>query len=171
MKKILVIILVLFTLPACSYFQQSTGVASPSEKEAADIANYKQRVNEWKAEKIKAAKVTPMKNAGEVEIRPLVKGHTSKFLPTKVTPTAFEIEEEVRYKEYKNKYSRLIQNVSIHDKSDTEITYEYNDARVDELAFLAVQYCKEQDKKAAFLQKITLFKNQSRLATFDCRSL
>ena len=43
--------------------------------------------------------------------------------------------------------------------------------RIDELAFLAAEYCYNQKKSKALLQKITLYQNRSRLATFDCVSL
>ena len=101
----------------------------------------------------------------------MIKGRISKFKTPKHEMTVAELEEEIRFRQYEDKYQRLVENVVVKDQNEDSVTYEYKDARVDELAFLAVQYCKEQDRKTAFLQKVTMYKNRARLATFDCRRL
>ena len=140
------------------------------ELEEQNIAAYKQKVSLWKEQKAQG-KVKIAEDANKVEIIPYIKGHKAQFKTPKHKPTVAEIEEEIRYKQYQDKYARLIDNVIVKSQSADAITYEYNDARVDELAFMAVQYCKEQDRKKAFLQKITLVQNKARQATFDCRRL
>lgn len=166
MKKIFTALCLIAFLSACSSLYRNP----EQEKLQAEADEaYRKSVSVWK-EKRKERPVQ-VKTTENVEILPLIKGRVSKFKTPKPNPTVAEIEEEIRYKEYANKYQRLIENVVIKDKSETDITYEYKDARVDELAFMAVQYCKEQDKRQAFLQKVTLFKNKARRATFSCRRL
>lgn len=168
-KKLCSLMLIAALLPACSTLKSNP---TAEELEAQEVAAYKQKVSDWKTEKAKKkAAEANMKLGDNVVISPYVKGKINKFSKDEPIRTVMEIEEEMRYKQYQDKYARLIDNVSVHDRSDTEITYEYSDARIDELAFMAVQYCREQDRKKAFLQKITLYKNRARLATFDCRSL
>lgn len=65
-----------------------------------------------------------------------------------------------------NKYAR---NVSVAYHSDDEVTYEYKNIRVDELGAIAALYCQDHGEKQAWLDKITLQRNNSRLATFICR--
>ncbi len=72
---------------------------------------------------------------------------------------------------YGANYVRFLNNVTIKQKSANVITYEYKDARVDELAILASQYCQEQGKRTAILRDITLYKTHSRWVTFDCLSV
>ena len=117
-----------------------------------------------------AKKVKPITSstisAENVEVIPYVKGYKAAFkkksYPDKAT------EEEMMYKQYGDVYSRLIENVNVYDQNPKQVTYQYNDARVDELALLAIEYCKNQNNKQAVLQKIKLFRNKARLATFDC---
>lgn len=167
MKKFAAFLFTLFLLPACS----SLRAEDPAkELEEQNIAAYKQKVSLWKEQKAQG-KVKIAEDANKVEIIPYIKGHKAQFKTPKHKPTVAEIEEEIRYKQYQDKYARLIDNVIVKSQSADAITYEYNDARVDELAFMAVQYCKEQNRKKAFLQKITLVQNKARQATFDCRRL
>ncbi len=167
MKKFAAFLFTLFLLPACS----SLRAEDPAkELEEQNIAAYKQKVSLWKEQKAQG-KVKIAEDANKVEIIPYIKGYKAQFKTPKHKPTVAEIEEEIRYKQYQDKYARLIDNVIVKSQSADAITYEYNDARVDELAFMAVQYCKEQDRKKAFLQKITLVQNKARQATFDCRRL
>ena len=117
-----------------------------------------------------AKKVKPITSstisAENVEVIPYVKGYKAAFkkksYPDKAT------EEEMMYKQYGDVYSRLIENVNVYDQNPKQVTYQYNDARVDELALLAIEYCKNQNNQQAVLQKIKLFRNKARLATFDC---
>ena len=59
-------------------------------------------------------------------------------------------------------------NVRIKHKDEYSITYEYKNVRIDEIAFMASEYCHENDGKRAVLQSSQLYKNFSRRATFDC---
>lgn len=66
-------------------------------------------------------------------------------------------------------YNKYIQNVSVSSHSPDHVTYEYKNIRVDELAALAALYCQDKGDKRAYLDKIVLQRNNSRLATFICR--
>lgn len=72
---------------------------------------------------------------------------------------------------YDSAYDRFLDNVTIKRKSPNFVTYEYKDARIDELAPLASRYCKENGDRTAILRDIILYKNYSRWATFDCLRL
>ncbi len=169
MKKSAVCLLFLLLLPACASLRNND---IAKENEAREMAAYRERVSLWKEQKARG-EIKIADEAGKVEIVPYIKGRTPQFKMPKQPrqKTVAEIEEEIRYKQYQDKYARLIDNVVVKKRSEDGITYEYNDARVDELAFMAVQYCKEQDRKKAFLNKITLVQNKARQATFDCRRL
>ncbi|MBQ2811407.1 MAG: hypothetical protein IJF12_04475 [Alphaproteobacteria bacterium] len=81
--------------------------------------------------------------------------------PTLVLNTAYD-SDAVRYR----------QNISVKDKGDTFVTYEYKDVRVDELASLAIKYCEEVAQGTnAHLREIVLYRNNARRATFDCVNL
>lgn len=69
---------------------------------------------------------------------------------------------------YGNDYERFADNVRIKMQDEYSITYEYKDVRIDEIAFMASEYCHEQGDKRAVLHDSQLFKNFSRRATFDC---
>ncbi len=167
MKKFTLLFLIFSLLSACASWRNE----DPAKAlEAQNMAAYKQRVSLWKEQKLKS-KVKTADNTNRVEIIPYIKGKKPLVKKSPHQTTVAEIEEEIRYKQYKDKYARLIDNVIVKKQSADGITYEYSDARVDELAFMAVQYCKEQDKKKAFLNKITLVQNKARQATFDCRRL
>lgn len=66
-------------------------------------------------------------------------------------------------------YERLIKNVRIVSESSTSVIYEYRNVRVDELAVLAALYCNDQADKQAYLDKITLQRNNARRAVFICK--
>ena len=114
---------------------------------------------------IKIIKTSAFENK-RVEVIPHVKGYKAAFETKKSYNKAST--EEMLYKQYGDAYSRLIENVDIYDQNPKQVTYQYNDARVDELALLAIEYCKNQNNRQAVLQKIKLFRNKARLATFDC---
>lgn len=64
---------------------------------------------------------------------------------------------------------RFLENVRIKHADEYGITYEYKDARIDEIAYMASEYCYEQNRKKAWLHDSRLYKNFARRATFDCR--
>lgn len=66
-------------------------------------------------------------------------------------------------------YDRFVNNVSIVSESATQVTYEYRNVRIDELAVLAALYCNDQADKQAYLDKITLHRNNARRAVFICK--
>ena len=73
---------------------------------------------------------------------------------------------------YVDEVSRYRQNISLKQKGETFVTYEYKDVRVDELAPLAIRYCEDKDpNKKAQLREIVLYRNNARRATFDCVNL
>lgn len=167
MKNFSLFLLMFFLLSACASWRNEDPA---KDLEAQNMAAYKQKVSLWKEQKLKG-KVKTADTTNRVEIVPYIKGQKPSLKRTRRQTTVADIEEEIRYKQYKDKYARLIDNVIVKKQSEDGITYEYSDARVDELAFMAVQYCKEQDRKKAFLNKITLVQNKARQATFDCRRL
>lgn len=168
MKKFLLMFFIIAMLPACASLRHDP--AQETAQNEADEA-YRKSVSVWK-EQNKDKKIRVRKAENNVEVLPLIKGRVSKFkTPKRQEMTVAELEEKIRFDLYKDKYQRLVENVVVKDSSENSVTYEYKDARVDELAFLAVEYCKEQNQKTAFLQKVTMYKNRARLATFDCRRL
>ncbi len=72
---------------------------------------------------------------------------------------------------YDSAYDRFLENVVIKARTENDITYEYKDVRVDELAPLASRYCKEHGNRTAVLRSVILYKNYARRATFDCLRL
>ncbi len=68
-------------------------------------------------------------------------------------------------------YQRFAENVSIVKQTSTGVVYEYKNVRIDELAILASLYCHDQSGKKAYLDKITLYRNNSRRAMFICKNL
>jgi len=71
--------------------------------------------------------------------------------------------------EYKAEYNfEQFNNVRIKHKDEHGIIYEYKNVRIDEIAFMASEYCHENNGKKAILQSSQLYKNFSRRATFDC---
>lgn len=67
-------------------------------------------------------------------------------------------------------YQRFAENVTIVKQTSTGVIYEYKNVRVDELAVLAALYCHDQAGKKAYLDKITLYRNNSRRAMFICKN-
>lgn len=67
--------------------------------------------------------------------------------------------------------ARYRHNVVVKARTDSFITYEYRNIRIDEIAPLAIRHCAEQDNKKAFLRDIVLYPNHNRRATFDCMNL
>lgn len=67
-------------------------------------------------------------------------------------------------------YERFTHNVTIVSKNATSIVYEYKNLRVDELAIMAAMYCHDQAEKKAYLDKILLYRNNARRATFICKN-
>ncbi len=72
---------------------------------------------------------------------------------------------------YFNASERFLQNIRIKQADEFGITYEYKDVRIDEIAFLAAQYCYEQKERKAVLFDSQLYKNFARRATFHCLEL
>lgn len=69
---------------------------------------------------------------------------------------------------YSSEEQRLLDNVRIKKYDEFGITYEYKNVRIDEIAYMASEYCHSQNGKKAFLHDSQLFKNFSRRATFHC---
>lgn len=67
--------------------------------------------------------------------------------------------------------ARYHHNVVVKARTDSFITYEYRNIRIDEIAPLAIRHCAKQNNKKAFLRDIVLYPNHNRRATFDCMSL
>ncbi len=157
MKKICCILLSI-ALGACAVNQKPVvEYVSPQPKKQSVVLAPKQ-----KTQRITTSSIS----SDNVEVIPYVKGYKAAFKKKKYLNKATE--DEMMYKQYGDAYSRLIENVNVYDQNDKQVTYQYNDARVDELALLAIEYCRNQNDKQAVLQKIKLFRNKARLATFDC---
>ena len=153
----------------CSLFAGKVYAFSESEAkkqvQQEEFEIYQKKVADWKAQH-KNDKESVSSRLGEnVRIFPL----SYAFRPSSLAMEASG--DERRYKQYPDPILRLVDNVKVRDQSENQISYIYNDARIDELAFLAAEYCYNQEKKTALLQKITLYQNRARLATFDCLSL
>jgi len=67
-------------------------------------------------------------------------------------------------------FSKFINKVIISSKTPSTIVYEYQDVRVDEVALLAAVYCQDNGNRNAYLEKIILYKNNKRRASFYCSS-
>ena len=63
---------------------------------------------------------------------------------------------------------RFLENVHIKQSDEYGITYEYKDVRIDEIAYLAAEYCYEQKQRKAVLYDSQLYRNFSRRTTFHC---
>ena len=67
---------------------------------------------------------------------------------------------------------RYKENIIEKRRTETSVSYEYRDVRIDELSPLAAHYCNQKDQtKTAKLREIVMRENHSRLATFDCVDL
>lgn len=69
---------------------------------------------------------------------------------------------------YLSDNDRFLDNIRIKHSDEYGITYEYKDVRIDEIAYLASEYCYEQKERKAILYDSQLYKNFSRRATFHC---
>ena len=69
---------------------------------------------------------------------------------------------------YSSDNERFLDNVRIKQYDEYGITYEYKDVRIDEIAYMASEYCYEQKERKAVLHDSQLYKNFSRRATFHC---
>ena len=72
---------------------------------------------------------------------------------------------------YQDDAERYRQNVAVKAQTESFVTYEYKDIRIDELAPLAADYCYNMSGKQAYLREVILYRNNLRRATFDCVSL
>lgn len=82
-----------------------------------------------------------------------------------------EIKEPKEQYTYDSDFKRLVKNISVKEKGQNSITYEYKEVRVDEVGVLAARYCDETYGMPAHLKSIKLHKNNARLATFHCNDL
>ncbi len=67
-------------------------------------------------------------------------------------------------------FSKFVDKVIIASKTPSTIVYEYQDVRVDEVAMLAAIYCQDNGNRNAYLEKVLLYKNNRRRASFYCSS-
>ncbi len=67
-------------------------------------------------------------------------------------------------------FSKFVNKVTVASKTPSTIVYEYQDIRIDEVALLAAVYCQDNGNRNAYLEKINLYKNNKRRATFYCSS-
>ena len=86
-------------------------------------------------------------------------------------PSVAQNQSEELVSSYGVHYDKLLDNVRIKQSDAFGITYEYKDVRIDEIAYLAAQYCYEQNGKRAYLYDSQLYKNYARRATFHCLEL
>lgn len=152
-------------LSACAIDNHPSGTEMRAQMNETETAAYHQKIINWK-EKHKMVGGEQLVLGRNVEVIPAVKGYKARFKKPKYPDKATE--DEMMYVQYGDAYSRLVENVSVQNMDENQVTYRYHNARIDELAMLAGMYCKKQNDKSAMLQKITLHKNQVRLATFDC---
>lgn len=74
----------------------------------------------------------------------------------------------VKSEKYTSNYERLSANILVKNASNSSVTYEYKDVRIDEIGLIAAQYCFNQGHDGAILKESWLHKNFSRRATFNC---
>ena len=72
---------------------------------------------------------------------------------------------------YDSDEMRIARNVRVKQSDEYGITYEYKNVRIDEIAYLASEYCYKHKGRKAVLHDSQLFKNFSRRATFHCIEL
>lgn len=72
---------------------------------------------------------------------------------------------------YDSNYERFARNVRVKSSDEYGITYEYKDVRIDEIAYMASEYCFKHKGRQAVLHDSQLFRNFSRRATFHCLEL
>ncbi|MBR3501466.1 MAG: hypothetical protein IKO06_01010 [Alphaproteobacteria bacterium] len=62
------------------------------------------------------------------------------------------------------------EHVVVKGGDEKHVIYEYSDVRIDDVASLAIKYCKNVNPKSqASLRDIYMYKNHKRRAYFDCR--
>ena len=62
----------------------------------------------------------------------------------------------------------LHQKVKTMEIQENYVVYEYSDVRIDEVSLLATLYCQSKNNQKAYLDKVNLYKNNLRRATFYC---
>ena len=67
-------------------------------------------------------------------------------------------------------FGKFIDRVIVAEKTPSSVVYEYQDVRVDEVSLLAAMYCQDHGNRNAYLEKINLYKNNRRRASFYCSS-
>ena len=67
-------------------------------------------------------------------------------------------------------FSKFVGKVIVAEKTSSTVVYEYQDVRVDEVSLLASLYCQDHGNRNAYLEKINLYKNNRRRASFYCSS-
>lgn len=68
--------------------------------------------------------------------------------------------------------ARYKENIVEKRRTQTSVSYEHRDVRIDELTPLATHYCNQKDaQKTAKLREIVMREDHARLATFDCVDL
>lgn len=67
-------------------------------------------------------------------------------------------------------FSKFVGKVIVAEKTSSTVVYEYQDVRVDEVSLLAAMYCQDHGNRNAYLEKINLYKNNRRRASFYCSS-
>lgn len=67
-------------------------------------------------------------------------------------------------------FGKFIDRVVVAEKTPSSVVYEYQDVRVDEVSLLAAMYCQDHGNRNAYLEKINLYKNNRRRASFYCSS-
>jgi len=68
---------------------------------------------------------------------------------------------------YANDAERYLKNIVVKEKSESQVVYEYQDVRIDELSNVAAKYCNQFGKRA-ILEHAGLFRNNRMRATFIC---
>ncbi len=67
-------------------------------------------------------------------------------------------------------FNKFVGKVIVAEKTPSTVVYEYQDVRVDEISLLASMYCQDHGNRNAYLEKINLYKNNRRRASFYCSS-
>ena len=87
-----------------------------------------------------------------------------------VEPEPISTQEAIEPETVAVDFNKFIGKVTIASKTPSVIVYEYLDVRIDEVALLAAVYCQDNGNRNAYLEKINLYKNNKRRATFYCSS-
>lgn len=73
-----------------------------------------------------------------------------------------ETQEQIDMQNYVGKIKTM-------EKGQDFVVYEYCDVRVDQVSVLATIYCQQNGFAKAYLEKVNLYKNNSRRAKFYCQ--